>query len=131
MINGLLFGWIGTIKTDGTLKAKTTIKQLLVRVLKVLKDTLRYIYTNYRQKDMIAEIKEYLAHPSHSGKRYLIKKIVGTKDNIEKKVLDYIDVRMNDKSMIRVIKFSVSIKSGKYTAYDWTYKPTYRQLDIA
>ncbi len=53
-------------------------------------------------------------------------KIVGTKDNIEKKVLDYIDVRMNDKSMIRVIKFSVSIKSGKYTAYDWTYKPTYR-----
>ena len=75
---------------------------------------------------MIAEIKEYLAHPSHSGKRYLIKKIVGTKDNIEKKVLDYIDVRMNDKSMIRVIKFSVSIKSGKYTAYDWSYKPTYR-----
>ena len=75
---------------------------------------------------MIAEIKEYLAHPSHSGKRYLIKKIVGTKDNIEKKVLYYIDVRMNDKSMIRVIKFSVSIKSGKYTAYDWTYKPTYR-----
>lgn len=75
---------------------------------------------------MIAEIKEYLEKPSHSGKRYLIKKIVGTKDNIEKKVLDYIDVRMNDKSMIRVIKFSVSIKSGKYTAYDWTYKPTYR-----
>ena len=75
---------------------------------------------------MLAEIKEYLAHPSHSGKRYLIKKIVGTKDNIEKKVLYYIDVRMNDKSMIRVIKFSVSIKSGKYTAYDWTYKPTYR-----
>lgn len=75
---------------------------------------------------MIAEIKEYLAHPSHSGKRYLIKKIVGTKDNIEKKVLDYMDARMNDKSMIRVIKFSVSIKSGKYTAYDWTYKPTYR-----
>lgn len=54
------------------------------------------------------------------------KKIVGTKDNIEKKVLDYMDARMNDKSMIRVIKFSVSIKSGKYTAYDWTYKPTYR-----
>lgn len=75
---------------------------------------------------MIAEIKEYLAHPSHSGKRYLIKKIVGTKDNIEKKVLDYMDARMNDKSMIRVVKFSVSIKSGKYTAYDWTYKPTYR-----
>lgn len=75
---------------------------------------------------MIAEIKEYLEKPSHSGKRYLIKKIVGTKDNIEKKILDYIDVRMNDKSMIRVIKFSVSIKSGKYTAYDWTYKPTYR-----
>lgn len=75
---------------------------------------------------MIAEIKEYLEKPSHSGKRYLIKKIVGTKDNIEKKVLDYMDERMNDKSMIRVIKFSVSIKSGKYTAYDWTYKPTYR-----
>lgn len=75
---------------------------------------------------MIAEIKEYLAHPSHSGKRYLIKKIVGTKDNIEKKVLDYMDARMNDKRMIRVVKFSVSIKSGKYTAYDWTYKPTYR-----
>ena len=75
---------------------------------------------------MIAEIKEYLEEPSHSGKRYLIKKIVGTKDNIEKKVLDYMDARMNDKSMIRVIKFSVSIKSGKYTAYDWTYKPTYR-----
>lgn len=75
---------------------------------------------------MIAEIREYLEKPSHSGKRYLIKKIVGTKDNIEKKVLDYIDVRMNDKSMIRVVKFSVSIKSGKYTAYDWTYKPTYR-----
>ena len=53
---------------------------------------------------------------------FLLAKIVGTKDNIEKKVLDYIDVRMNDKSMIRVIKFSVSIKSGKYTAYDWTYK---------
>lgn len=75
---------------------------------------------------MKAEIKEYLEKPSHSGKRYLIKKIVGTKDNIEKKVLDYMDARMNDKSMIRVIKFSVSIKSGKYTAYDWTYKPTYR-----
>lgn len=75
---------------------------------------------------MIAEIKEYLARPSHSGKRYLIKKIVGTKDNIEKKVLDYMDARMNNKSMIRVIKFSVSIKSGKYTAYDWNYKPTYR-----
>lgn len=75
---------------------------------------------------MIAEIKEYLEKPFHSGKRYLIKKIVGTKDNIEKKVLDYMDARMNDKSMIRVIKFSVSIKSGKYTAYDWTYKPTYR-----
>lgn len=75
---------------------------------------------------MIVEIKEYLEKPSHSGKRYLIKKIVGTKDNIEKKVLDYMDARMNDKSMIRVIKFSVSIKSGKYTAYDWTYKPTYR-----
>lgn len=75
---------------------------------------------------MIAEIKEYLKKPSHSGKRYLLKKIVGTKDNIEKKVLDYMDARMNDKSMIRVIKFSVSIKSGKYTAYDWTYKPTYR-----
>lgn len=75
---------------------------------------------------MIAEIREHLEKPSHSGKRYLLKKIVGTKDNIEKKVLDYIDVRMNDKSMIRVIKFSVSIKSGKYTAYDWTYKPTYR-----
>ena len=75
---------------------------------------------------MIEEIKEYLEKPSHSGKRYLIKKIVGTKDNIEKKVLDYMDARMNDKSMIRVIKFSVSIKSGKYTAYDWSYKPTYR-----
>ena len=75
---------------------------------------------------MIAEIREYLENPSHSGKRYMIKKIVGTKDNIEKKVLDYMDARMNDKSMIRVIKFSVSIKSGKYTAYDWTYKPTYR-----
>ena len=75
---------------------------------------------------MIAEIREYLENPSHSGKRYLIKKIVGTKDNIEKKVLDYMDARMNDKSMIMVIKFSVSIKSGKYTAYDWTYKPTYR-----
>lgn len=75
---------------------------------------------------MIAEIREYPERPSHSGKRYLIKKIVGTKDNIEKKVLDYMDARMNDKSMIRVIKFSVSIKSGKYTAYDWTYKPTYR-----
>ena len=75
---------------------------------------------------MIAEIREYLEKPSHSGKRYLIKKIVGTKDNIEKKVLDYMDARMNDKSMIRVIKFSVSIKNGKYTAYDWTYKPTYR-----
>ena len=72
---------------------------------------------------MIAEIKEYLEKPSHSGKRYLLKKIVGTKDNIEKKVLDYMDARMN---MIRVVKFSVSIKSGKYTAYDWTYKPTYR-----
>lgn len=75
---------------------------------------------------MIAEIKEYLEKPSHSGKRYLLKKIVGTKDNIEKKVLDYMNARMNDKSMIRVVKFSVSIKSGKYTAYDWTYKPTYR-----
>lgn len=75
---------------------------------------------------MIAEIKEYLEKPSHSGKRFLIKKIVGTKDSIEKKVLDYMDARMNDKRMIRVIKFSVSIKSGKYTAYDWTYKPTYR-----
>ena len=75
---------------------------------------------------MIAEIREYLEKPSHSGKRYLIKKIVGTKDNIEKKVLDYMYTRMNDKRMIRVIKFSVSIKSGKYTAYDWTYKPTYR-----
>lgn len=75
---------------------------------------------------MIAEIKEYLEKPSHSGKRFLIKKIVGTKDSIEKKVLDYMDTRMNDKRMIRVIKFSVSIKSGKYTAYDWTYKPTYR-----
>ena len=75
---------------------------------------------------MIAEIKEYLEKPSHSGKRYLIKKIVGTKDNIEKKVLDYMDARMNDKRMIRVVKFSVSIKSGKYTAYDWSYKPTYR-----
>ena len=67
-----------------------------------------------------------MENPSHSGKRYMIKKIVGTKDNIEKKVLDYMDARMNDKSMIRVIKFSVSIKNGKYTAYDWTYKPTYR-----
>lgn len=75
---------------------------------------------------MIAEIREYLEKPSHSGKRYLIKKIVGTKDNIEKKVLDYMDARMNDKRMIRVIKFSVSIKSGKYTAYGWNYKPTYR-----
>lgn len=75
---------------------------------------------------MIAEIKEYLEKPSHSGKRYLLKKIVGTKDNIEKKVLDYMDARMNDKSMIRVVRFSVSIKSGKYTAYDWSYKPTYR-----
>ena len=80
---------------------------------------------------MIAEIREYLENPSHSGKRYMIKKIVGTKDNIEKKVLDYMDARMNDKSMIMVIKFSVSIKSGKYTAYDWTYKPTYRQFNIA
>lgn len=62
---------------------------------------------------MIAEIREYLEKPSHSGKRYLIKKIVGTKDNIEKKVLDYMDARMNDKRMIRVVKFSVSIKSGK------------------
>ena len=75
---------------------------------------------------MISEIREYLEKPSHSCKHYLIKKIVGTKDNIEKKVLDYMDARMNDKSMIRVIKFSVSIKSGKYTSYDWTYKPTYR-----
>lgn len=75
---------------------------------------------------MIAEIREYLEKPSHSGKRFLIKKIVGTKDSIEKKVLDYMDARMNDKTMIRVIKFSVSIKSGKYTVYDWTYKPTYR-----
>lgn len=75
---------------------------------------------------MIAEIREYLEKPSHSGKRYLIKKIIGTKDNIEKKVLDYMDARMNDKRMIRVVKFSVSIKSGKYTAYDWSYKPTYR-----
>ena len=65
---------------------------------------------------MIAEIREYLEKPSHSGKRFLIKK----------KVLDYMDARMNDKRMIRVIKFSVSIKSGKYTAYDWIYKPTYR-----
>jgi hypothetical protein len=75
---------------------------------------------------MIAEISEYLERPSHSGKRYLIKKIVGTKDNIEKKVLDYMDARMNNKAFIRVIEFKVVIKSGKYTAYDWTYKPTYR-----
>lgn len=75
---------------------------------------------------MIAEIKEYLAHPSHSGKRYLIKKIVGTKDNFEKKVLNYIDEKMNNKAFIRVIEFKVVIKSGKYTAYDWSYKPTYR-----
>ena len=75
---------------------------------------------------MIAEIRVQLEKPSHSGKRVLIKKIVGTKDSIEKKVLDYMDARMNDKRMIRVIKFSVSIKSGKYTAYDWIYKPTYR-----
>lgn len=75
---------------------------------------------------MIAEIKEYLARPSHSGKRCLIKKIVGTKDNIEKKVLNYIDERMNNKAFIRVIEFKVVIKSGKYTAYDWSYKPTYR-----
>lgn len=58
---------------------------------------------------MIAEIKEYLEKPSHSGKRYLIKKIVGTKDNIEKKVLNYIDERMNNKSFIRVIEFKVVI----------------------
>ena len=75
---------------------------------------------------MIAEIKEYLERPSRSGKLYMIKKIVGTKDNIENKVQDYIYLRMNDKRLIRVIKFSVSIKNGKYTAYDWTYKPTYR-----
>lgn len=75
---------------------------------------------------MIAEIREYLEKPSHSGKRFLIKKIVGTKDSIEKKVLDYMDARMNDKRLIRVIKFSVSIKSGKYIADDWTYRPTYR-----
>lgn len=75
---------------------------------------------------MIAEIKEYLEKPSHSGKRYLIKKIVCTKDNIEKKVLNYIDERMNNKSFIRAIEFKVVIKSGKYTAYDWIYKPTYR-----
>lgn len=31
---------------------------------------------------MIAEIKEYLEKPSHSGKRYLLKKIVGTKEII-------------------------------------------------
>lgn len=75
---------------------------------------------------MIAEIKQYLEKPSHAGKRYHIEKIVGTKDNIEKKVLNYIDERMNNKAFIRVIEFKVVIKSGKYTAYDWSYKPTYR-----
>ena len=36
------------------------------------------------------------------------------------------DARMNNKAFIRVIEFKVVIKSGKYTAYDWSYKPTYR-----
>lgn len=63
---------------------------------------------------MIAEIREYLEKPSHSGKRYLIKKIVGTKDNIEKKVLDYMDARMNNKAFIRVIENDRDRKSSDF-----------------
>lgn len=63
---------------------------------------------------MIAEIKEYLEKPSHSGKRCLIKKIVGTKDNIEKKVLNYIDERMNNKAFIRVIENDRERKSSDF-----------------
>ena len=76
---------------------------------------------------MKAIIKQELVRKSWSGKSILTIKIIGTKDNIEKKVNDYISKRLSETNKIPVKCFNIEIQTqaGK-KVNNWSYSPTYR-----
>lgn len=75
---------------------------------------------------MKAIVKQELVRKSWSGKSILTIKIIGTKDNIEKKVNDYISKRLSETNKIPVKCFNVEIQTqtGK-KVNNWSYSPTY------
>ena len=76
---------------------------------------------------MKAIIKQELVKKSWSGRSILITKIIGTKENIEQKVNDYIAKRLSETNKIHVKCFNVEIQTqrGK-RVHNWKYTPTYR-----
>lgn len=72
-------------------------------------------------------IKQELTRKSWSGRSILITKIIGTKENIEQKVNDYITKRLSETNKIPVKCFTVEIQTqtGK-KVNSWKYTPTYR-----
>lgn len=76
---------------------------------------------------MKAIIKQELTRKSWSGRSILITKIIGTKENIEQKVNDYITKRLSETNKIPVKCFNVEIQTqtGKKVNV-WKYTPTYR-----
>jgi len=76
---------------------------------------------------MKAIIKQELVRKSWSGRKVLTVKIIGTKENIEQKVNDYISRRLSETNKIPVKCFNVEIQTqiGK-KVNNWSYTPTYR-----
>lgn len=76
---------------------------------------------------MKAIISEELTRKSWSGKSVLIKRIIGTKEDIVNKVNNYISERLARSNAIPVKNFKVEILTqyGK-KVNNWNYSPTYR-----
>ena len=76
---------------------------------------------------MKAIVKQELVRKTWSGKTVLTTKIIGTKDNIEKKANEYISNRILETNKIPVKRFNVEIQTqaGK-KVNTWSYSPTYR-----
>ena len=76
---------------------------------------------------MKAIINQELVRKSWSGRSILTTKLIGTKENIEHKVNDYIAKRLSETNKIPVKCFNVEIQTqrGK-RVHNWSYTPTYR-----
>ena len=76
---------------------------------------------------MKAIIKQELVKKTRSGKTVLTIKIIGTKENIDQKVNEYISQRISETNKIPVKRFCIEIQTqiGKRVNY-WEYSPTYR-----
>ena len=76
---------------------------------------------------MKAIINEILTRKTWSNKTSLQKVIIGTKENIECKVNNYIYNRIRNNSLIPVSKFDITIQNhSNKVVGGWNYSPTYR-----